>query len=107
LSSIKGLTARVYRNDVNGDGTMDSADPICVKDTQDGCICDYNVELTSGAQGPWENDDSGRVAFFDSDAAPPGRAAFCVNGGTLEPSGDKGTDLFNRHGLKTLQLRRP
>jgi hypothetical protein len=106
LGGLTGVTATVYRNDVNGDGVMDSQDPICVDDNRGGCTCDYNMSLVSGQQGPWA-EDAGRIAFFDSDAAPPARADYCVKGDSLQLSGARGTDLFNRHSLKTLQLRHP
>ena len=91
LGSIDGLEAQVYGN-------------VCVPDTQQGCICDYNMSLTSGARGPWAAAD-GRIDFFDDEAAPPGRADYCYGGGSLQLTGNKGTDLFNRNGLKTLQWR--
>jgi hypothetical protein len=91
LESIDGLEAQVY-------------DARCVKDTQEGCICDYNMSLTSGARGPYAAGNDGRINFFDEDAAPPGRADYCAGGGTLQLTGSTGTDLFNRSGLKTLQF---
>ena len=91
LESIDGLVAEVYGN-------------VCASDGEGGCNCDYNVSLTSGGTGPWEDGD-GRIAFFDADAAPPGRADYCASGGTLQLTGSKGTDLFNRNGLKTLTWR--
>jgi hypothetical protein len=106
LSGVTGLTATVYRNDVNGDGTADEQDAICLDDNKGGCTCDYNVSLVSGQQGPWA-DDEGRLAFFDSDAAPPARADYCVTGNSLQLTGARGTDLFNRHSLKTLELYHP
>jgi hypothetical protein len=92
LGSIDGLEAEVYGNQ-------------CVADTGGGCMCDYYVSLTSGGIGPWSDNKDGRINFFDADAAPPGRADYCVTGGTLELTGSKGTDLFNRNGLKSLTLR--
>jgi hypothetical protein len=93
LSSINGLTATVYDN-------------VCTDDGKGGCNCDYNVSLTSGQKGPWST-ESGRIAFFDAEAAPPGRADYCMSGASLQLTGTKGTDLFNRGSLKTLTLRPP
>lgn len=91
LESIDGLEALVY-------------DASCVKDTQEGCSCEYSVALTSGARGPYVAGNDGRISFFDEDAAPPGRADYCAGPGSLQLTGSTGTDLFNRSGLKTLQF---
>jgi hypothetical protein len=93
LSSIMGLTARVY-------------DATCAKAAENGCSCDYNVVLTNTVSGPWSQSGAA-ISFFDSSAAPPAQADFCASGKTLELTGRKGTDLFNRFDLKTLRFQQP
>lgn len=97
LDGLKGLNAAVYGNEGRD---------VCVSDGGDGCTCDYNVALTSAVSGPWAASNDGRLTFFDADAAPPGRAGYCADS-TLQLTGDKGADLFNRSSLKTLELRAP
>lgn len=79
----------------------------CTPQTDGGCNCDYNVSLTTTTGGPWSADNSGHLTFFDAAAAPPVRADFCANPGSLQLTGSKETDLFNRTSLKTLTLHPP
>jgi hypothetical protein len=94
LKGIKVLTAVVYGNQ-------------CVPGSDGSCTCDYNVSLTTTTAGPWQADNAGHISFYDAAAAPPGQADFCANPGTLQLSGSKETDLFNRTSLKTLALHPP
>lgn len=94
LKGVMGLQAVVYGN-------------TCAPDTENGCSCSYNVSLTTTTAGPWAADNAGHLSFFDATAAPPVRADYCANAGSLELTGTKATDLFNRNALKTLTLRPP
>ncbi len=77
------------------------------------CLVAQGVVLTCDdiaagqAPGPWAADNEGHLSFFDATAAPPVRADYCANAGSLELTGRKATDLFNRNALKTLTLRPP
>jgi hypothetical protein len=93
LNTVPGLQATVYHN-------------TCSQTSEAGCSCDYDVSLTSSSAGPWTA-ASGKISFFDFDAAPPSQADYCVNANGMSLSGTKGTDLFNRNSLKTLALRPP
>jgi hypothetical protein len=93
FNAIAGLKADVYDN-------------TCADGPDAGCSCDYNVSLTSTTAGPWGS-ETGQIAFFDFNAAPPARADYCVSGAGLSLSGEKGGDLFNRGSLKTLKLAAP
>jgi hypothetical protein len=73
----------------------------------DSCSCDYNVSLTTTSGGPWAADNAGHLSFFDAQAAPPVRADYCASESSLQLSGSKATDLFNRNSLKTLMLKPP
>lgn len=93
LGGLMGVKAVVYGNQCTpSDG---------------GCSCDYNVSLTTTTSGPWAADNQGHLSFFDALAAPPSRADYCASPGTLQLTGTKETDLFNRASLKTLMLRPP
>jgi hypothetical protein len=94
LSGIPGLKATVYGN-------------ACSATSEGGCSCGYNVSLTTTTTGPWASNDKGVVTFFDALAAPPAPADFCANPGSLQLTGAKETDLFNRNSLKTLTLYPP
>ncbi len=91
LSGIAGLKATVYSNQ-------------CQNTTEGGCSCSYNVSLTTTTVGPWSASDKGQLTFFDELAAPPSQTDYCFNPGSLQLSGTKETDLFNRNSLKTLSL---
>jgi hypothetical protein len=93
LSGLMGVKAVVYGNK-------------CTPNA-DGCSCSYNVSLTTTTSGPWAADNAGHLSFFDALAAPPSRADYCANPGSLQLTGTKDTDLFNRTSLKTLMLRPP
>lgn len=69
----------------------------------DGCSCDYNLQLTSVTTGPWAT-STGEITFFDSSAQPPSRTDYCAGGDSLQLTGDRDTDLFNRVSLKTLEF---
>jgi hypothetical protein len=90
---IPGLSAVVYDN-------------VCTAVSDAGCSCKYNVSITTTSSGPWAN-ENGTLTFFDSLAAAPSQTDYCAKGGTLELSGTKETDLFNRNSLKTLKLKAP
>lgn len=93
LSGLMGVKALVYGNQcAPRDG---------------GCSCDYNVSLTTTTTGPWAADNQGHLSFFDALAAPPSRADYCARPRSLQLTGTKETDLFNRTSLKTLTLRPP
>jgi hypothetical protein len=94
LSGIAGLKATVYSN-------------ACKQTDEGGCSCGYNVSLTTTTKGPWASNDKGELTFFDELAAPPSQTDFCSNPGSLQLSGAKETDLFNRNSLKTLKLHPP
>jgi hypothetical protein len=94
LAGIMGLKSVVYGN-------------ACAPTGDGGCSCDYDVSLTSTTSGPWAADNQGHLSFFDALAAPPVRADYCASPGSLQLSGTKETDLFNRTSLKTLTLRPP
>ena len=94
LDGIKVLTTQVYGN-------------VCTPGADGSCTCDYNVSLTTTTAGPWQADNGGHLSFYDAAAAPPCQADYCASPGTLQLSGSKATDLFNRTSLKTLLLRPP
>jgi hypothetical protein len=98
LASVDGLTALVYGNP--------GRPSFCAATKDNGCACDYNVSLTTTTTGPWSQ-GTAQINFFDAQAAPPGAADYCANASGLHLTGAKGTDLFNRTSLKTLNLRAP
>lgn len=91
---VSGLSAVVYGNS-------------CTDNAEGGCTCQYNLSLTTTQSGPWSADNSGHLSFFDSSAAPVTQTDYCAKGDTLEISGSKETDLFNRGALKTMTFHQP
>jgi hypothetical protein len=111
LDSLKFLEATVYTSQDPADPSKDL--PVCLAttggDTEYGCVCDYNVAISTTTAGPWASDPSrpGKITFYDASAAPPVDVDYCMSGGELQLSGTKGVDLFNRNSMKTLTLRAP
>jgi hypothetical protein len=73
-----------------------------------GCDCSYHYQGQSGAMGTWGVDpaNTGSIVFSSSVTTEPQSAAFCQNGGTLQLSGENGTDLFGAQGLRSAQFTR-
>ena len=87
--------------------TIPEGAPLCSATTDGGCVCDYNVSLTTHTTGPMSfgTVTPGEINFFDAQAAPPVATDYCVSASGLTLSGAKEADLFNRASLKTLKLR--
>ncbi|HVY27549.1 MAG TPA: hypothetical protein VHB79_13415 [Polyangiaceae bacterium] len=96
---IPGLSAVVY--DSAGKPAVS-----CSDDGQGGCSCKYNLSITTTNSGPWAS-SNGNISFFDSLAAPVSQTDYCVKGDSLQLSGSKDTDLFNRGALKTITFHKP
>jgi len=78
----------------------------CTGDSSVGCDCSYHYQVQSGAQGTWSVDPAnpGSILFASTSSAIPYSASFCVNGQTLQLSGDDGTDLFGAQGVRSGQF---
>ena len=65
-----------------------------------------SVGLIAGQCTPGGLTTAGSIVFSSSVTTEPQSAAFCQNGGTLQLSGENGTDLFGAQGLRSAQFTR-
>lgn len=75
----------------------------CYDDGEDGCMCDFLLQLFTGVQGAYGAQD-GVIGFYDSQSShlPPTPADYCASADTFELTGHDGQELFNKLGLRTI-----
>jgi len=84
---------------------MFGASMVCTGDSSVGCDCKYQYQVQSGEMGTWSvAPGSKSIVFASTTRSEPQSASFCQSGGSLELSGDDGTNLFSGAGVRSAQF---